>query len=265
MKAGHVYIESVGLAAPGLADWTAAIEILGKGSPYMPAELPRFSPSLLPPNERRRATTSGRLAFQAAEEAVRRSDIAAKDMGAVFASGSGDTEVLDRMCNVLSTPERQVSPTDFHNSVHNAAAGYWSIATGSRLPSTALSGFDSTFAVGLMEAVTTALAEEIPVLMVAYDMKPPPTLLQVRQITAPFGCALLLTPQERPSSVMSLLINGDVSVPESSMADGALELLRIGNPAARALPLLQLFAQRRGGVVGLRYFEQTLAVELKPC
>lgn len=265
MSTAPVFIESVGLVAPGLADWKVAIGVLANGHGYVPAEIPRFAPSLLPANERRRATTSGRLAFQSAEEAVQATDIPASEMGAVFASGSGDTEVLDRMCKVLSVAERAVSPTDFHNSVHNAAAGYWSIATGSRLPSTALSAFDSTFAAGLMEAVSTAQAEDIPVLLVAYDMRPPVPLLASRPLSAAFSVALLLTPRRRPGSLMSLSLDTGADIAESPMSNTGLEDLRSGNPAARALPLLQALARRQATRIGIPYFERMLAVETGLC
>ncbi len=41
-------------------------------------------------------------------------------------------------------------PTQFHNSVHNAVAGYWSIATKSTQPMTCLAAHDHSFAAGLL-------------------------------------------------------------------------------------------------------------------
>ena len=46
-----------------------------------------------------------------------------------------------------------ISPTRFHNSVHNAAAGYWTIGAGCMQATTALSAYDATFAEGLLEAL----------------------------------------------------------------------------------------------------------------
>jgi hypothetical protein len=42
---------------------------------------------------------------------------------------------------------------------------------------------------------------------------------------------------------------------ESTLADAGLEALRLANPAARALPLLQALAGRRTGVVGVRSYD----------
>ena len=47
-------------------------------------------------------------------------------------------------------PNGTISPTQFHNSVHNAAAGYWHIAAGSAAPSLSVGGHDGAFAAGLL-------------------------------------------------------------------------------------------------------------------
>ncbi len=59
-----------------------------------------------------------------------------------------------------------MSPTQFHNSVHNAAAGYWSIAHGSRQPATCLGAHDWTWAAALLKAVAEVAATGAPVLLV---------------------------------------------------------------------------------------------------
>ena len=83
----------------------------------------------------------------------------AGEIATVFASCGGDGPITHQICEVLAGPDRAVSPTAFHNSVHNAPAGYWSIATRSRAPSTSLCGHDGSFAAGLLEAATQVLAE----------------------------------------------------------------------------------------------------------
>ena len=52
-----------------------------------------------------------------------------------------------------------LSPTRFHNSVHNAAAGYWSIATGCHQPYSALGAGRYTFANGLFAAALQVCAD----------------------------------------------------------------------------------------------------------
>jgi hypothetical protein len=260
-----VSVAAVGLAAPGLSDWTSSQPVLRGEAGYTGCEMPRYAPGLLPPNERRRATRVGRLAFQAAEEAIRGSALPVEQVAAVFASSGGDTEVMDRICRALSAPEHAVSPTDFHNSVHNAPAGYWSIATRSRQPSTSLSAYDSSYAAGLMEAVSLVLQDCRPVLLVAYDMRPPLPLGYQRALLDDFSSALLLVPGASAGGMALRLAPEDATVDETTVADPALEALRLGNPAARALPLLCALARGGAARIGLPYFERRIAVELQPC
>ena len=58
-----------------------------------------------------------------------------------------------------------MSPIRFHNSVHNAAAGYWTIGTDCHEPYTALSAFEDTFGEGLLEALSQAACRTAPVLL----------------------------------------------------------------------------------------------------
>ncbi|MGH8530471.1 MAG: beta-ketoacyl synthase chain length factor [Nevskiales bacterium] len=246
-----VWAEAPGVAAPGLNGWTQGQAVLRGEQAYLGAELPKYAPTLLPPNERRRATNICRLAFQAAEEAIQRASVPADSLAAVFASSSGDLEVLHLLCEVLATPQRQVSPTHFHNSVHNAPAGYWSIATRSRMPSTSLSACDASVAAGLLEAAALCAVENMPVLLVAYDIPPPPPLLAKRPVLAPFGAALVLTSASTASSGWCFQIDYGAEQPATQIKDTELERLRTGNPAARMLPLLALMARQQPGRVQL--------------
>lgn len=236
-----VYIESVGIAAPGLSGWAQARAVLCGEQPYVAQELETYQPNLLPPNERRRATPAVRLAFRVAEEACANSTISAQDLAGVFATAEADTSILHRICSALAEEARAVSPTDFHNSVHNAAAGYWSIAAAAKLPSVTLAAHDATFIAGLVEACGLVHGDGYPVLLVAYDLRPPEPLLAKRPLQCSAGVALILTAERSERSLAQLDI-APTSGAETAMADAALEVLRLGNPAARALPLLQQLA-----------------------
>lgn len=244
-----VYVHGVGLAAPGLPDWAAAQPVLRMQAPYVSAPLPDYAPQLLPANERRRANPIVRLAFRVAEQALDASGFPAQELAAVFASSGGDTGVVNRICAALAREPRIVSPTDFHNSVHNAPAGYWAIATASRQPSSSLAAFDASFIAGLREAAALVLAEGWPVLLAAYDMAHPPPMDERRPIIAPAAVALMLSPQA--DGALARLALAAADAPETTLTEPALEALRQGNPAARALPLLQVLAQGRGGSVVL--------------
>ena len=252
-------VEAVGLAAPGLAGWGASRATLAGQAPYVAQELAPYAPALLPPNERRRATQVVRLAFRTSEDALSGTPLPASGLATVFASSDGDTEVMHRINHALAQPARMISPTDFHNSVHNAAAGYWSIAVGAKLPSTSLAAHDASFAAALIEAAALTLGDELDTLLTVCDLRMPVPLAEKRPIGEPFGVALVLTPQ-RTERTLATLILAETQAPETTLNDPGLEGLRLANPAARALPLLQLLARGAGGTAHLPAGGSTLSV-----
>jgi hypothetical protein len=243
-----VFVESIGVAAPGLSGWPQARAVLRGEQTYVAQELETYQPNLLPPNERRRATPAVRLAFRIAEEAVAASSFAAQDLAGVFASAEADTSVLHRICSALADESRAVSPTDFHNSVHNAAAGYWSIAAAAKLPSVTLAAHDASFVAGLLEACGLVHADGDPVLLAVYDLRPPEPLFGARPLLCSAGVALILTAQRTARSLAQLDIALSADT-ETKLSDALLEALRAGNPACRALPLLQLMALEKSGTI----------------
>jgi 3-oxoacyl-(acyl-carrier-protein) synthase len=98
-----------------------------------------LKPELIPPRERRRAPMAVKMAIEVMDQACRMAAVEPSEVASVFASGMGDMQITDYMCRTLATAPRAVSPTKFHNSVHNAATGYWSIATHSHSPANAIS------------------------------------------------------------------------------------------------------------------------------
>lgn len=264
----RVFIDSVALRGPGLPGWETSRMTLAGQVPYVPEPMPRPAGEMLPALERRRSSPTVRLAVQVAKEAL---DAAARDasgVATVFASASGDTEIIHHICAGLAEAEREISPMRFHNSVHNAPAGYWGIATGSRQPSTSLSAYDGSFAAGLLEAATQCHTEGLPVLLVAYDLPPPVPLYAARPIMDSFACALLLASDQDVGSLAGLDLHmaGEPLPSESRLDESSLEQLRLGNPAARALPLLTALAGGVGGPLHLPYLDDlSLILELTPC
>jgi len=258
-----VFIESVGLAAPGLPSWRESRATLRGELPFVATPLPPHTPALLPLNERRRATPAIRLAFQAAEDATKASSLPAAGLATVFASSDADLAIIHRICLALTVTPRLISPTDFHNSVHNAAAGYWSIATGARAASTTISAHDGSFGAGLLEACSQVLADGCDALLVAFDLPAPEPLSAMRFISCPAAAALVLTHEATAQSLASLTC-ATTDEGETKVGEAALEQLRLGNPAARALPLLESLALGRFGRVVLPMGPRAnLAVELR--
>lgn len=243
-------VTGIGLRGPGLANWMDSRAVLAGLEPYHFCELPKPVGGALPATERRRATLVTRLALDVASEALGGSDPAT--VTAVFASSGGEVEVIHGIFDQLASDDRRLSPTAFHNSVHNAAAGHWSIASGSHHPADSLCAYDDSFGAGLGEALLRCASGDQRVLLVAYDLPPLFPIAEFRPICHPFAVALLLEP---PNPYMGLArLRGEwVNKPpiDELMADPALESLRQDNPAARALPLLAAIAAGHNAALSL--------------
>ena len=257
---------AAGLAMPGLPGWKASQPVLRSEQPWQAAPLTPPPSTLLPANERRRAPLAVRLAFAAAEDAMQAGALDPAQWATVFASSDADTPIIHRIGTALAEPGRVVSPTDFHNSVHNAAAGYWSIAAGCRLPSTSLSAWDASFAAGLVEAATLALSEALPVLLVVYDMPPPGPLAACRAITEPAALALALAAPGTLAAPQLATLDIELAASDvhSPCTDPGLEALRLANPAARALPLLAALARSEAATLDLAMVSGGLRLVLSP-
>lgn len=262
-----VSIGGIGLLASGLVGWDAGREVLAGMRPYRPGVVPDPEAELLPPNERRRSSDCVRWAMQVAQEAIGRSGLDPREVPTVFASSGGEMGVFDKLCRALCLPDRMISPTLFHQSVHNTAAGYWGIATAGQQSSTALSCYDDSFAAGLLEAATVVCVEQRPVLLVAYDLVVPDPLSQARPITEGFAVALVLTlPLGDSSPVMRVRLETAHTGETAGLKDLELERVRQDNPAARSLLLLSAVASGGGRIVRFSLSDsQHLIVDLEPC
>lgn len=257
-------IEGVGLVGPGLASWRegraalAGAAPLGAGATVLPAA------DMLPATERRRAGKCVRLALAAGIEAVGASGHAARDLAAIFTSSSGDGDNLHAICDALASEDRAISPTRFHNSVHNAPLGYWGIATGSMRPADSIAAFDASFGAGLLEAMArVALDPAQPVLLVAYDAPYPEPLQAARPLPDAFACALVIGGADGDTRGPTIEV-GTADEPATALDDPRLESLRAAIPAARALALLVQLARGGPARVVVDYLPgMALAVELR--
>jgi len=248
-----LFVEGIGLCGPGLDGWTRGAPILAGRTPYAAAPVTLVPSVLLPPAERRRMTDTVKLALAVGGEAVALAGSAAESLPSVFTSSGGDGVTITSILEILASAQRDVSPTRFHNSVHNAPSGYWSIATPSRESSTSLCAFDYSFGAGLLEAAALAVTEERPVLLVSYDMPYPATLNAVRPIGSIFGTALVLSPEAGARSLAALTLSfGPSDAAETTLPAPSLEKLRVKNPSARALPLLIAIAEGASRQVTIR-------------
>jgi hypothetical protein len=271
-RALRCWIGGLAVLGPGLPGWAASEAILAGAAPWTPSDCNLPPPSMLPPTERRRTSLAVRLALAAAAEAAAGEDRAALET--VFASSNGDGAVVGAILENLADPAGAISPTQFHNSVHNAAAGYWSIGVGSTSPSISVGGHDDTVAAGLLQAVAAVSARRRRTLFCAYDAPLPPPLAAARHTTVPFAAAMVLLPEADPAAPAAARAKLDLrfrpgAPPAAAAADtppDPLDALAAENPAARALPLLRALAARRPVSLRLPLLgDAALEMELAPC
>ena len=191
---GPLAIAGAAFWAPTLPGWPLARAALrGEAAPQDPPAR-RPAPELLPPAERRRAPDSVALALEAASAAVAASGLAPQSLPSVFVSAHGDLAINDHLCSTLASTPTMISPTKFHNSVLNAAAGYWTMGVGCHEASTALTAFEHSFANGLLLAATQCLADDRPVLLVGFDVPAAGALRSVTRSEGLLAVALVLSP-----------------------------------------------------------------------
>ncbi|TAL71195.1 MAG: 3-oxoacyl-ACP synthase [Burkholderiaceae bacterium] len=264
-----VFLDGVGLLGPGFDAWEEGRQQLAGLVPTRAQKTVLPVPAALPAAERRRAGAIVKLTLAVGLQAVQAAGLDPARLPSVFASSGGDGQNCHEMCTALASPEKPISPTRFHNSVHNAASGYWGIATGSMAGSSVLCAFDGSFAAGLLEAITLAVAEQTPVLLLVYDTDYPEPLRSARPVPDSFGVALVLSPHRTARSLACIRLQGDACLtgdPADRLADPVLESLRRAVPAARGLPLLRALAVRYSGRVVLDYLDGLqLALDLSPC
>ncbi|NOT10548.1 MAG: hypothetical protein HOP23_01720 [Methylococcaceae bacterium] len=199
--------------------------------------------TLIPATLRRRTSLTTRIAITAADGACRQAQMDVKTLPSVFASLGGEIQVTDALCRLLPKDEL-LSPTQFHNSVHNTTAGYWGILQQCQAAVTAIAAVDDTFAMGLLEAWTQLQLNATNVLLVCYDEEWPPYLAPpIGQIA--FASAFVLS-TEKSDSLAS------ISMPETEnlAADYHKQWPELVNsaPAAASIPLLAAISQSKGKV-----------------
>lgn len=263
----RVFVEGIGVLGPGLNGWQASRAVLAGEAAYVAAPTVLTASELLPAAERRRTGVPVKLALATGCEAFAHAGRDAAMTATVLTSSGGDGDNVHHICETLAVAVLEVSPTRFHNSVHNAAAGYWSIATHSREPSTSLCAYDASFAAGLLEASVQIAVDGNPVALIAYDHAYPEPLHALRPIGGNFGAAFVFTPHatDHTVAVWDISLAASAESP-SSVDDPALEALRLTVPAARSLPLLRALARNATEVVVLDYVGgNSLRIAVTPC
>lgn len=247
-----VDLVGVGAWGPAFNNWQELQALLG--NPALGEELQWATqmpkPEIIPANERRRAPLPVRAAVEVSWQALQQSGLASSEVACVFGSGLGDTEITDYMCRVLTTAEKQLSPTKFHNSVHNAAAGYWTISTGCMKSANSIAAYQNTAGLALLEGMIQCQQHHEPVLVTLFDTAAHDAYRQIFACEHSFAAALLVVPAGTATAPLARLIMDDETAAgavASELPHEQLANLYRDNPAAKVLGLLQQLAAKKAG------------------
>jgi hypothetical protein len=250
-------ITGIGLWSRGFQNWDEFQTVSGTLAADTAAwEMP--APSQIPGRERRRAPALVKLAVEVAHQACDMSGTQKTDVASVFCSAMGDSEIATYICQTLASPAKVLSPTKFHNSVHNAPAGYWSISAQNRAPSSSVAGSRNSFPVALLEASVLAATESRPVLLVAADIQVRGPYEGVYPIENPFGAGLLIQNQTDDTRRWSFTLEHHVGNKNwPALKNPFLQELSETNPAARCIALIEAMGLQESAEIDWPLSEST--------
>jgi hypothetical protein len=232
----HARIEGIGFWTQGLPDWSSAQAYANGSAPAHPTSA-RPTPQLLAANERRRAPETVAVALEVGLAACRAAERDPATLPSVFASTHGDLAITDYMATTLASEPLALSPTRFHNSVHNAAAGYWTIGAGVSAAATAISAYRASFAQGLLEALVQLHCGAEAVLLVGYDGGGSGPLGEMACSQGLLGGALVLSRNGSGVPLQAQWCDG-----HAPPGDGPLARYAAANIMATMLPLFDALA-----------------------
>ncbi len=191
-----VYVRGMGLFTPGFDSPLAWCD--QKEAP----DLEKPEASILAGPLRRRATPLTRLAIEALVQATTASGSDLATIQSVWATAHGEHSPAIKMLAMMKTGEGRVSPTQFHNSVHNTAGGYASIASNNATRSTTLTGGSELVGSTLLEAfcLLDAHGGEVAVVLADEPLQAP---FERSLTTASLSISLVLS-HERAGAIGAL-------------------------------------------------------------
>ncbi|MBI5545539.1 MAG: beta-ketoacyl synthase chain length factor [Deltaproteobacteria bacterium] len=255
-----LYVSGVGLWAPGYPDAAAFARRQSDPAASAPAA------TLFASGMRRRTSLITRAACEALTQAVKQASADPAKLPSVYTSAYGEiVTTLEMLQQMATEPEGLPSPTRFHNSVHNTAAGYASIASVNRAFSTSLAGGPRSVAMGMVESVALLAERGGELALVALDEPPPAPFAPASPYPA-LAVAFHLSAEPRPGSLARLTKLGRMNEegPRQGGPPYSLEPFT-GHPCAAALLLAEALVNRKAGSVPLSLSgSDDWAIEVEP-
>ncbi len=236
-------IYGVGAWGPGFNAWSELLALKNTAVDTTVVKTNTPKPAVIPANERRRAPLPVKMAVEVSWQALQASGLSSDQVACVFGSGLGDTDITDYMCRALTTELKQLSPTKFHNSVHNAAAGYWTISSECMQAANSIAAYQYTAALSVLEALTQCTLEQVPVMITLFDAAACPAYKSLFPVEQSFAAALLVCPagyrlDAEALAIMSCTIQEASQQNETNNDPCPIAALAKVNPAAKIAPTL---------------------------
>ena len=186
-------------------------------SDFAPLTVEGLKLDFIPAMLRRRCSSFSKVTLAVAHAALRGgSDQFA--IPTVFASTHGESLVTAGLLEELAR-DQQLSPMGFSLSVHNAASGLFSIATGNTAPSSAISAGPDCLMMGILEALTVMSQQDAPQVLVVCsdDVVAEAFRREDEKASPPFAVAFLLGRGDEGESGCTLSIERIVKPAEEAV------------------------------------------------
>jgi hypothetical protein len=164
------------------------------------------------PRMKRATSLLTQTSIEVITQAAREAGFALDACATVFGSEHGEIQIAIEQMQMMQEGSGIVSPARFKNSVHNTAAGLFSISTVNRGFTTAIAAGEHTFAMSLLEAWMLLADGEVEQVVVSIAEEPLPEPIHAFAPHVALGVGLAL----------------------STKAEGAIA--RLGAPERRGVP-----------------------------
>ena len=217
---------------------------------------------IVPKRQRRRASLLSKALADAFAEALASSELEPSSVASVFGAAIGEAATMVGLLDQMWGDAAMLSPMRFATSVHNAASGVVSIATGNRGFTTAIGADFDTPAMALFEGIGLVLARDESVIVCCGDESPPEDLVPEGAGWGLMSAAIALVPIDRAPAGSPTLSDlgigpeGESSNPSSSVpggdTDSREQVAAISrNPNIGLLDLALAIREGREGVLRL--------------
>jgi hypothetical protein len=204
--------------------------------------------ALLPSRLRRRTSRLTRIIAEALGSLAASTRVDLSRVAIVHGTAFGEIDTTATLLEMMHEEDGALSPTRFHNSVHNTAPGYVSIATENRGFSTSVAAGSATVAAVVLEAFGVLRSREDEVVVVMADEPiPRPLAPDCGYEALAVALHLAVEPSQDPQPRLSGLRRAQVGGPTE------ITPAHVANPCAPALALVRACGRGVRTTVGLEH------------